>query len=83
MNRKTLLAAAALLALATGPALAERNNSAGEGGGDGTHGAGVHSAPFGGGGGVQYSIPAGQREPSRQPTGSVAGKTGVGVCGCH
>lgn len=37
---KTSIVIAAALLLAAGPALAERNNSAGEGGGDGTHGSG-------------------------------------------
>jgi hypothetical protein len=82
MNRKTLLyTTTALLALASAPAWA-RNDSAGEGQQHNSAGVGTH-APWGGGGGVQYSIPAGQREPSRQPTGSVAGTTAVGICGCH
>jgi hypothetical protein len=78
---RVLMVSATALAMVTAPAWA-RNDSAGEGQQHNSAGVGTH-APFGGGGGVQYSIPAGQREPSRQPTGSVGGTTGVGVCGCH
>lgn len=74
------MTAAAALALASGPVLAQNGNNGESGAQSGVHGKGA-SAPWGGGGGTQYSTV--DREPSHQQTGSVAGNTGVGVCGCH